>query len=362
MPHLFEEFTIRGVTLRNRIGVSPMCQYWSQDGMASDWHLVHLGSRAVGGAGLVICEATAVEARGRITPGDAGIWSDEHIEPLARINRFIKEYGAVTGIQLAHAGRKASTAPPFATDGDHDRSLSDKQGGWEIVGPSPIPFRKDSRVPKELTHEQIKEVQEAFRVATIRSRTAGYQWVELHAAHGYLAHSFHSPLSNQRQDEYGGSFENRTRFTLETVRLMREEWPEEYPFSVRLSCTDWFEDGWTLEESIELSKQLKPLGVDVIDCSSGFGAPGGRYPMGPGWQVPFAEAIRKEANIPTAAVGAIADPRQAEQIIRNGQADIVLLATEILRDPYWPFHAARTLHPKQTVFNLPSPYDYVLQG
>ncbi len=359
MPHLFEEFTLRGVTLRNRIGVSPMCQYWSQDGKASDWHLVHLGARAVGGAGLVICEATAVEARGRITPGDAGIWSDDHIEPLARINRFVKEYGAVPGIQLAHAGRKASTAPPF--NGNHDRALLDAEGGWEIVGPSPLPFRSGSRVPKELTHAEIKEIQEAFRSATLRAKAAEFQWLELHAAHGYLAHSFYSPLSNQRRDEYGGSFENRIRFTLETVRVMREVWPEEYPFTVRLSCTDWFEGGWTLEESIELSKLLKAEGVDLIDCSSGFGAPGGKYPMGPGWQVPLSEAIRKGADILTAAVGMIAEPKQADQIIRNGQADIVLLATEMLRDPYWPFHAAQSLHPRQTLVNLPDPYNYVLQ-
>lgn len=361
MPHLFEEFTLRGVKLRNRVGVSPMCQYWSEDGMASDWHLVHLGARAVGGAALVIYEATAVEARGRITPGDAGIWSDAHIEPLARINRFIKQYGAVPGIQLAHAGRKASTAPPFATHGDHDRSLSDAEGGWEIVGPSPLPFRNGSRVPKELTQAEIKEIQQAFRAATLRATEAEYQWLELHAAHGYLAHSFHSPLSNHRQDEYGGSFENRIRFTMETVRAIREVWSEEYPLSVRLSCTDWVEGGWTLEESIELSKKLKTEGVDLIDCSSGFGVPGVRYPIEPDWQVPFAEAIRKQANIPTAAVGMITEPQQADRIIREGQADIVLLATEMLRDPYWPFHAARSLHPTQTIIQLPAPYDYVLQ-
>ena len=362
MSHLFDEFTLRGVTLRNRIGVAPMCQYWSQNGMASDWHLVHLGARAIGGAGLVISEATAVEVRGRITLGDAGIWSDDHIEPLARVNRFVKQYGAVPGIQLAHAGRKASTEPPFAENGNHDRSLSDAEGGWDIFAPSPIPFRDNSRMPKELTESEIKVVQQAFQTATIRAQAAGYQWLEIHAAHGYLAHSFYSPLSNQRQDKYGGSFENRIRFLMETVRTVREVWSESYPLSVRLSCTDWVEGGWTLEESIELSSKLKTEGVDLIDCSSGFGVPGVKYPIAPDWQVPFASAIRKQANIPTAAVGMISQSEQAERIIRDGQADIVLLATEMLRDPYWAFHAARALHPTQTVIKLPDPYNYVLQG
>lgn len=360
MPHLFDEFKLRDVTLRNRIGVSPMCQYWSEEGMASVWHLVHLGSRAVGGAGLVIVEATAVEARGRITPQDLGIWSDKHIEPLARITQFVKEYGAVPGIQLAHAGRKASTAPPWLR-GDHDTPVGNEEGGWDIVAPSALPFRDSSRVPRELTHDDIAEIQAAFRAATVRALDAGFEWLELHAAHGYLAHSFHSPLSNHRQDEYGGSFENRIRFTLETARIMRDVWPDSKPFTVRLSCTDWVDGGWTLEDSIELSKRLKSEGVDLIDCSSGFGVPGVKYPIGAGWQVPLSDAIRKEANIATAAVGMISEPKQADQIIRNGQADIVLLATEMLRDPYWPFHAARTLHPDRTVMNLPSPYNYVLQ-
>jgi 2,4-dienoyl-CoA reductase-like NADH-dependent reductase (Old Yellow Enzyme family) len=360
VPHLFDEFKLRGVTLRNRIGVSPMCQYWSKDGMASDWHLVHLGSRAVGGAGLVIAEATAVEARGRITPQDLGIWTDNHIEPLARITQFIKEYGAVPGIQLAHAGRKASTAPPWLRTG-HDTPVSNEEGGWDIVAPSPLAFRSSSRVPRELTRDDITEIQAAFRAATIRANEAGFEWLELHAAHGYLAHSFHSPLSNHRQDEYGGSFENRIRFTLETARIMRDVWPDDKPFTVRLSCSDWVDGGWTIEDSIELSRRLKSEGVDLIDCSSGFGVPGVKYPMEPGWQVPFSEAIRKEANIATAAVGMITEPKQADEIICNGQADIVLLGTQMLRDPYWAFHAAQSLHPNQAVVNLPSPYSYVLQ-
>lgn len=361
MPHLFDEFKLRGVTLRNRIGVSPMCQYWSEDGMASDWHLVHLGSRAVGGAGLVIAEATAVEARGRITPQDLGIWSDNHIEPLARVTHFVKEYGAVPGIQLAHAGRKASTAQPWLRN-DHDTPVSNEEGGWDIVAPSPLPFRSSSRVPKELTRDDIAQIQAAFRAATIRANEAGFEWVELHAAHGYLAHSFYSPLSNHRQDEYGGSFENRIRFTVETARLMRDVWPEDKPLTVRLSCTDWVEGGWTLEDSIELSRRLKSEGVDLIDCSSGFVVPDVKYSIEPGWQVPLSEAIRKQANIATAAVGMIAQPKQADQIIRNGQADIVLLGREMLRDPYWTFHAAQSLHPERAVINLPSPYNYVVQG
>ncbi len=367
MAGLFDKFTLRGVTLRNRIGVSPMCQYWSENGLASDWHLVHLGSRAVGGAGLVIAEATAVEARGRITPQDLGIWSDKHIEPLARITHFISEYGAVPGIQLAHAGRKASISRPW----EGEQSLSDEEGGWEIVGPSPIAFggrgisghgQRIWRVPKELTRDDIADIIEAFRVATVRALDAGFEWLELHGAHGYLCHSFYSPLLNKRTDEYGGSFENRIRFTLETVRAMRSEWPDDKPLTVRLSCTDWVESGWTLEDSVELSKRLKTEGVDLIDCSSGFGLPTGgvRYPMGPGWQVPLSERIRQSAQIATAAVGLITEPKQADEIISNGQADLVLLGTELLRAPYWPFHASRALFQPEAV-HLPTPYDYAVQ-
>ena len=340
MPHLFEPFALRGVTLRNRVGVSPMCQYSSEDGRATDWHLVHVGARAVGGAGLVMAEATAVEPRGRISPFDAGLWCDEQVEPLARITRFIAAHGGIPGIQLAHAGRKASTARPW----DGGGFLTAAQGGWAPVGPSPIPFNENDPPPRELTLAEIRTVQTAFVAATQRAHRAGYQWLELHAAHGYLCHSFHSPLSNVRRDEYGGSFENRIRFTLETVEQMRRHWPEELPLAVRLSCTDWYEGGWTLEESVELARRLKRAGVDLIDCSSGAGTPKARIPVGASFQVPLAEAVRRGAEIPTAAVGMIADPLQADEIIRNGRADIVLLGRELLRNPYWPIQAARALH------------------
>lgn len=351
MPNLLDPFTLRGVTMRNRIGVSPMCQYSSEDGKATDWHLVHLGSRAVGGAGLIICEATAVEPRGRISPSDAGLWSNDQIEPQARINRFLIAQGAVPAIQLAHAGRKASTARPW----EGDKFLSKEQGGWEIVGPSPIPFHDNDPPPQELSLAQIREIQNAFVAATVRAEQAGFQVLEIHAAHGYLMHSFHSPLSNARRDDYGGSFENRIRFTLETVRLVRSKWPDNNPLAVRLSCTDWFDGGWTLEESVELAKKLKTEGVDMIDCSSGAGTPKARIPAGASFQVPFAEAIRRHAEIPTAAVGLITDPMQADEIIRNGRADMVLLAREMLRNPYWPVHAARALG-KADKLQLPVQY------
>ncbi|HTY26133.1 MAG TPA: NADH:flavin oxidoreductase/NADH oxidase [Desulfomonilaceae bacterium] len=353
MPNLFDPLKIKDITLRNRIGVSPMCQYSSHDGMANDWHLVHLGARAVGGAGLVMAEATAVEPRGRISPNDAGLWSDGQIEPLARITKFVKEYGAISGIQLAHAGRKGSAARPW----EGDNSLSDEEGGWEIIAPSPLAFgQKLWRVPKEMDLKDINDVQSAFAAATKRALEAGYQWLELHAAHGYLCHSFYSPLSNHRTDKYGGSFENRIRFVLESVSRMREVWPENFPFSVRLSCSDWVEGGWTIEESIELSKKLKECGADLIDCSSGFGSPDHKkYPYGPGWQVPFSESIRREAGIATAAVGLITDPVQADEIIRKKQADLVLLAREMLRDPYWPYRASIALG-QNDKFRGPAPY------
>ena len=344
-PHLFSPLTIKSVTLRNRIGVSPMCQYSSEDGLLNDWHLVHLGSRAVGGAGLIIVEATGVEPRGRITPGDAGLWSDKHIEPLARVTRFLKQQGAVPGIQLAHAGRKASAARPWEENG---RSLSDAEGGWETIAPSAIPFGQElSRAPREMTRDDIRAVQDAFRAATVRALEAGCEWLELHSAHGYLLHSFYSILSNKRTDEYGGSFENRIRMTVETARIMRKVWPDKLPFAVRLSCTDWVEGGWTLQDSIELSKRLKAEGVDLIDCSSGFVTPDyDKIPFGAGFQVPFADAIRKEAGILTAAVGYITQAMQADEIIRNGHADVVLLAREMLRNPYWANSAARAVHKK----------------
>jgi 2,4-dienoyl-CoA reductase-like NADH-dependent reductase (Old Yellow Enzyme family) len=352
--HLFTPLTIKSVTLRNRIGVSPMCQYSSVDGLLNDWHLVHLGARAVGGAALVMVEATGVEPRGRISPSDSGLWSDQHIEPLARINRFLKQHGAVPGIQLAHAGRKASTASPWQDGG---RSLADNEGGWESIAPSPLAFGKEiSRAPREMTLNDIRTVQNAFRTATMRALDAGCEWLELHAAHGYLLHNFYSPLSNQRTDNYGGSFENRIRFTLETARAMRKAWPDKYPFATRISCTDWVEGGWTIEESVELSNRLKAEGVDLIDCSSAFNTPDfDAIPFGAGFQVPFAERIRKEANILTAAVGYITNAMQADGIIRNDRADIVLLAREMLRNPYWALEAASDLHQKKAL-NPPIQY------
>lgn len=351
-PQLFQPFTIKSVTLRNRIGVSPMCQYSSEDGLANDWHLVHLGSRAVGGAGLVIAEATAVSPEGRITPGCAGIWADKHVEPLARINQFIKQHGAVAGIQIAHAGRKASAALPWE-GGAH---LPDNAGGWPTIAPSALAFGGDLiKVPHTMTEADIARVKSDFVAATKRSLAAGYEWLELHFAHGYLAHEFLSPLSNQRTDRYGGSFENRIRFVLETTRATRAVWPEKLPFTVRLSCTDWVPGGWDIEECVELARRLKAEGVDLIDCSTGGNVPDAKIPVAPGYQVPFAERIRREANIATAAVGFITQPQEADAIVRHGKADLVLLARELLRDPYWPAHAAQALGQKD---KLPPPAQY----
>jgi 2,4-dienoyl-CoA reductase-like NADH-dependent reductase (Old Yellow Enzyme family) len=339
-PHLFQPFILKSVTLRNRIGVSPMCEYSSEDGVATDWHLVHLGSRAVGGAGLVLAEATAVSPEGRISPGDAGIWSDKHAEAIARINRFIKHQGAVPGIQLAHAGRKASAARPWE-GGAH---LADDAGGWPILAPSALAFGGDlTKTPRAMTHPDIARVQEEFSSAAKRSLAAGCEWLELHAAHGYLAHEFLSPLSNQRTDQYGGGFENRIRFLLETTRAVRQVWPEKFPLTVRISCADWVEGGWDIAQSVELARRLKTEGVDLIDCSSGGSVPHASIPLGPGYQVPFAERIRQEAGIATAAVGLISEPTHADEIIRNHRADLILLAREFLREPYWPLHAAKTL-------------------
>ena len=340
MPHLFEPFTLKSITLRNRIGVSPMCMYSSSDGLATDWHLVHLGARAAGGAALIIAEATAVSPTGRITPGDAGIWSDHQIEPLMRINQFIKSQGAIAGIQLAHAGRKASARRPWEGGGH----LSDDEGGWLTVAPSAVAFGGAlSRTPHSLSVEEIADVQADFVAATKRALAAGYEWLELHAAHGYLAHQFLSPLSNHRIDLYGGGFENRIRFLIETARAVRAVWPERLPLTVRLSCTDWVEGGWTIEESVELARRLKAGGLDLIDCSSGGSAPAARIPIAPGYQVSFAERIRREAGIATAAVGMITEPAQADEIIRGEKADLVLLARELLRDPNWPLRAAGEL-------------------
>lgn len=358
MSALFSPISIRSVKLRNRIGVSPMCMYWSDNGLMNDWHLVHLGSRAIGGAALVVAEATAVEPRGRISPRDAGIWSDAHVEPLIPINRFLRQYGAVPGVQLAHAGRKAGTAPPYDRSAPR-RSLTDAEGGWATVAPSAAPFRAEDRIPHELTVDEIADVQRRFVDATRRAVAAGYEWVEFHAAHGYLAHQFLSPLSNRRNDRYGGDFENRIRFVLETTQRMRSVWPDDKPFSVRISSTDWVEGGWTIEESVELSRRLRGLGVDVIAASSGGTSPSAQIPLAPGYQVGFAERIRREAGILTAAVGLITEPKQADAIVRNQQADLVLLAREFLRDPYWPLHAARALGQRERL-TMPPPYEYVV--
>lgn len=340
MAHLFDPLTVKSVTLRNRIGVSPMCMYSSNDGSANDWHLVHLGARAAGGAGLVIAEATAVSPEGRITPGDAGLWADKHMEPLARITRFVRAQGAVAGIQLAHAGRKASAARPWE-GGAH---LADDKGGWPILGPSAVAFGGElPKVPHAMTVAEIQRVQQDYVAAAKRAEAIGYQWLELHAAHGYLAHEFLSPLSNQRTDAYGGTFENRTRFLLEITRAVRAVWPEQLPLTVRVSATDWVDGGWTIEETVALARLLKREGVDLIDCSSGGIVPNAKIPNTPGYQVPFSERVRREADIATAAVGLITEPRQADEIIRTGKADLVLLARQSLRDPNFPYHAAREL-------------------
>ncbi|MEO8076061.1 MAG: NADH:flavin oxidoreductase/NADH oxidase [Acidobacteriota bacterium] len=340
MPHLFAPMTLRGVTLRNRIVVSPMCQYSSVDGFADDWHLVHLGSRAVGGAGAVMAEASAVVAEGRISPDDLGIWKDQHLEMLGRIFRFVDARGAVPGIQLSHAGRKASTSAPFKGG----KPLSPADGGWQpIVAPSAIAFDGAYQVPEALDAPGIERVIRGFADAARRASEAGARIIELHAAHGYLLHEFLSPLSNQRQDRYGGSFDNRIRLLCETVEAVRQVWPERDPLFVRISATDWAEGGWTAEESVALAARLGPLGVDLVDCSSGGLVPRVRIPVGAGYQVPFADRIRRETQMPTAAVGMITAAEQADQIVRNGQADLIVMAREFLRRPYWPLHAARHL-------------------
>jgi 2,4-dienoyl-CoA reductase-like NADH-dependent reductase (Old Yellow Enzyme family) len=336
---LFSPLTIRSVKIPNRIGVSPMCQYSAEDGFANDWHLVHLGSRAVGGAGLVFVEATAVTPKGRISPGDLGLWKDEHIEPLRRIATFVKGQGAVAGIQLAHAGRKASTARPW----EGGQPLTAETGAWETFAPSPIPFAGNFPTPTELTREQIVDLIDAFVAAARRALAAGFDVVEIHAAHGYLINEFLSPLSNHRTDEYGGSFENRTRFLREISEAVRASWPDELPLVVRISATDWVEGGWTADDSVDLARALGPLGVDLMDCSSGGNSPSAAIPVAPNYQVPFAERIRRETGMRTAAVGMITDPHQAEELIRSGAADIVLLAREFLRHPYWPVTAAQAL-------------------
>lgn len=343
MTALFDSFQQRDVTFRNRIGVSPMCQYSSQDGFASDWHLVHLVSRAVGGAGLVFTEAAAVEPEGRISSGDLGIWADQQVPMLAKITKLIQKAGAVPGIQLAHAGRKASCAPPWAGG----NSLTQAEGGWQPVAPSAIAFNGASPVPTALKPEGIASIQQSFIQAAQRAIKAGFQVIEIHAAHGYLLHEFLSPLSNHRTDHYGDSFEGRIRLLVEIIQTVRAILPEHLPLWVRISATDWAEGGWDLEQSIALSQILKTAGVDLVDCSTGGLIPGVKIPTGPGYQVPFSDRIRQETGIATAAVGMITSPEQADQIIRTEQADMVLLARELLRDPYWPHRAAKQLRADQ---------------
>jgi 2,4-dienoyl-CoA reductase-like NADH-dependent reductase (Old Yellow Enzyme family) len=343
--NLFDSLQIRDVTFRNRIAVSPMCEYSSEDGFANDWHLVHLGSRAVGGAGAVLTEATAIVPEGRISPCDLGIWKDDHIENLAQIVAFIRQHGAVAGTQLAHAGFKASTDVPWR---NHGNPVPIADGGWRPVYSSTNkPFTPQSIQPEALSVEAIARLIHAYTLAVGRAIEAGFELIEIHAAHGYLIHQFLSPLVNTRTDHYGGCFENRTRFLREVIAAVRFAWPERLPLWLRISASDWTEGGWTIEDSIALVRLVKPLGVDLVDCSSGGVVPTAKIPLGPGYQTPFAERIRREAGILTGAVGMITAPEQAQHIIATGQADLVFLARELLRDPYWPLRAAQIL--KQNV-------------
>jgi 2,4-dienoyl-CoA reductase-like NADH-dependent reductase (Old Yellow Enzyme family) len=339
MSKLFSPLDIRGITLKNRIALSPMCQYSCVEGMVSDWHLVHLGTRAIGGAALILTEATAVAPEGRISPDDAGIWNDAQAGAFNKIADFISSTHAVPGIQLAHAGRKASTYAPGKGDGE----VKPENGGWHTLAPSAIRFSETFPQPKEMTKSDIKNVVDQFQKAAERSIQAGFKLIELHAAHGYLLHEFLSPLSNKRKDEYGGSLENRIRFPLEVLAAIRNVVPESFPLIVRVSSTDWIEGGWDIEQSITLARKLKEAGADLIDTSSGGNIAQALIPIGPGYQVALAERIKREGAIMTGAVGFITSPEQAEQIIATGQADIVLLARELLRNPYWPLAAARRL-------------------
>jgi 2,4-dienoyl-CoA reductase-like NADH-dependent reductase (Old Yellow Enzyme family) len=340
MSALFHPLTLRSVTFRNRIFVSPMCQYSSIDGMPNDWHLVHLGARAVGGAGLVLVEATGVSPEGRISPADSGLWSEAHADAFAPIARFIHEHGAIAGIQLAHAGRKASTEAPW--DGGHLVPPSDPRG-WTPVAPSPIPFRDADPPPHALTEDELSTIEQQFVRGAQLALRAGFRVIELHMAHGYLLNEFLSPLSNHRDDAWGGDLEGRMRFPLRVTRAVRAAWPQELPLFVRISASDWAEGGWTIEDSVVLARRLKEEGVDLVDCSSGGLVAHAKVELGPGYQVPFAHHIRKEAKVATGAVGLITEPAQAEQIIESGAADSVLLARKLLDDPHWPLHAAHVL-------------------
>ncbi|MCY2686816.1 NADH:flavin oxidoreductase/NADH oxidase [Salinimicrobium sp. TH3] len=339
-PRLFEPLKIKSIQLKNRIGVSPMCMYSSKDGFANNWHLVHLGTRATGGAGLVISEAAAVSPEARITPDDLGIWKDAHVEKLKEITAFLEGQGSVPGIQLAHAGRKASTTNPWKGG----KFLSEEEGGWQPVAPSAIPFYEENPAPIELDPAGIEKVISDFREASKRALSAGFKVVEIHAAHGYLLHEFLSPLSNQRKDEYGGSFENRSRLLLEVTRAVREVWPKDLPLFVRISATDWAAGGWNEKESVKLAKLLKEEGVDLIDCSSGGLVPNVTIQVQKKYQVPFSEKLKSEAGILTAAVGLITTPQEAEEVLEKGQADIILLGREMLRNPYFPLEAAGALN------------------
>ena len=350
MSKLFTPLKIRRIELKNRIAVSPMCQYSSVNGFPTDWHLVHLGSRAVGGAGLVFTEATAVSPEGRISPDDAGIWNDEQANAYKRITSFIKSQNSVPGIQLAHAGRKASTYSPWKGKGE----VKIKNGGWQTIAPSPIPFADNFPIPKEMSEEDIKIAIDQFIKAALRSINAGFEVIELHFAHGYLVHEFYSPISNQRKDEYGGSLENRCRIAIEIAKSIRQVIPDGIPLFVRISSTDWTDYGWDIDQSVELAKWLKEVGADLIDCSSGGNFPNAKIPAGPGYQIPFSERIKNEAEILTGGVGLITTAEQAEQIIKSAKADIVLLARQMLREPYFALHAAKKLN--VDLKNFPSQY------
>ena len=352
---LLSPLTIRGVSFRNRIAMSPMCEYSAQDGFANDWHLVHLGSRAAGGAALIMVEATAVTAEGRISPGDLGIWKDEHIEPLARIAKFVHSQGAVAGIQLAHAGRKASC--DLAWKGGASLK-SPEQGGWPVVGPSPVPFDEADPVPIPLDEAGIDGVIDAFEAGARRALKAGFKVLEIHAAHGYLLHEFLSPISNHRNDRYGGSLENRMRLLVQVAERLRRLMPGEVPLFVRISATDWVAGGWDIEQSVELARQLKGVGVDLIDVSSGGTVPYARIPVAKGYQVPFARRIREEVDIRTGAVGLIAEPHDADEIITGGCANLVFIAREMLREPYWALKAQQALGEEPA---WPIQYGYVLK-
>lgn len=339
MSYLFSPYTIKEITLRNRIVVSPMCQYSAVDGMANNWHLVHLGSRAVGGAALVIQEATAVLPEGRISYADLGLWSDEHIPMLKTITEFIRQQGAVAGIQLAHAGRKASAETAW----NGGRQIKEGPNSWQTKAPSPVPYHEKDSVPQALSVAAIKEIVQSFAAAAARARKAGYEVLEIHAAHGYLIHEFYSPISNLRTDSYGGSFDNRIRFLLEVIDAVKKEWPEHLPLFVRISATEWVPEGWSIEDSVSLARILQQKGVDLIDVSSAANIPKAPIPVGPSYQVPLAAQIRREGGIPTGAVGLITEARQAEDILASGEADLIFLARELLRNPYFPLQAAREL-------------------